>query len=644
MISNRSVAFRLSLFIFLSSLIIFMVIFTINYFESLKIITMYLRDVAEYFTSSYARKIEGNLRPIEKIPQGMAYYLEYSDYSKSQLEELLRSNVDNNADIIGAGIAFEPYRFDKKLCWYDFYYSRFHNSVMIKNDASYNYFYEDWYQIPIELRIPVWSEPYYDEAGARTVMASYSVPFFNEVGGKRTLTGVVSVDVSLAYLRKLVSSIKVEESGYGFLISRNGTFMTCPVQKFVMNESIFSIAEERNDPALRRIGRSMVRGKSSIEPFRDFKNRTSSIIRYAPIPSTGWSLGVVFPLDESMREIVNLTRFVFMLVVVGSMGILAVVVLVSRSITRPLRVLVQKTDEVASGNLDFELSPLRAKDEVGRLTDSFISMRESLKRYISELTATTAAKERIESELKIAHAIQLSMLPKQFPPYPGRKEIDIYSKLLPARDVGGDFYDFLFIDEDHFLFVIGDVAGKGVPASLFMAKIQTLIRTMAKEKNGPAEILRLANSEFAEDNDTGTFVTVFCGILDVLTGDLLYTNGGHNLPLLVRVGREVEVMSGAHCPAVGFYDDSAYAEDRMRLLPGDSIFMYTDGITEAFNLQGDMFGNERLNPIVADIARLPLKEAVENVIDAVKGFAGDAPQSDDITVQILRFNGPQSSS
>ncbi len=639
MIRNRSVAFRLSLFIFLSSLVIFMVIFTVNYWESLKIITVYIGDVAEYFTSSYARKIESDLRPIEKIPQSMAYYLEYSDDQKHLLEELLQSSVDNNNDIVGAGIAFEPYRFDKKFCYYDLYYSKFQHDVILHNDSSYNYFYEDWYQIPIELKTPVWSEPYYDEAGAKIVMASYSVPFYRHVKGKRTLTGVVAVDVSLSYLRKIVSSIKVEDTGYGFLISRNGTFMTHPLQNLVMNESIFSIAEERNDPALRNIGRNMVRGKSQVAAFKDFKNKTSSIIRYAPIPSTGWSLGVVFPIDESMKEIISLTRIVFMLVVTGSIVILVVVILVSRSITRPLRVLVQKTDEVAKGNLNFELLPLRAKDEVGRLTDSFISMRESLKRHIRELTEATAAKERIESELKIAHAIQLSMVPKQFPPYPGRKEIDIFSMLLPARDVGGDFYDFMFIDDSRFLFIIGDVAGKGVPAALLMAKIQTLIRTVAKEEKGPEEILRQANREFAVNNDTCAFVTVFCGILNVVTGELLYSNGGHNPPLIIRADGEMTMMTGAHNPAVGFYEDSRYTAEMVRLSPGDSVFMYTDGITEAFNAEGEMFGMERLNALAAELAGISLRERVEKVIAAVRQFAGSAAQSDDITVQILCFNG-----
>jgi len=645
MIRNRSVAFRLSLFIFLSSLIIFTVIFAINYLESFKIITMYIRDVAEYFTSSYAGKIESNLRPIEKLPQSMAYYMEYSDhnYQKSELEELIRSSVDKNIDIIGAGIAFEPYQFDRKHHYYELYYSKFHNDVMIFSDGSYNYFYEDWYQIPVELKIPVWSEPYYDEAGAKIVMASYSVPFYREVEGRRTLAGVVSVDVSLSYLQKIVSSIKVEDTGYGFLVSRNGTFITHPVQKLVMNESIFSIAEERDDPALRNIGRNMVRGRSKIEAFRDFKNKTSSFIRYAPIPSTGWSLGVVFPLDESMREIRNLTRIVFILVLAGSIVMLAVVIMVSRSITRPLRVLVQKTDEVAKGNLNFELSPIRAKDEVGRLTDSFISMRESLKRYISELTETTAAKERIESELKIAHAIQLSMVPKEFPPYPDRREIDICSMLMPARDVGGDFYDFMFIDDRQFLFVIGDVSGKGVPAALFMVKIQTLIRTVANEEKGPEEILRRANREFAVDNPTGTFVTVFCGILNVVTGELLYSNGGHNQPLIIRKDGEIAMITGAHNPAVGFYEDSIYTEDIVRLSAGDSIFMYTDGITEAFNAEGEMFGTERLDALATGLSGIPLKERVEKVIASVKKFAGNAPQSDDITVQILCFNGPLTS-
>jgi sigma-B regulation protein RsbU (phosphoserine phosphatase) len=325
--------------------------------------------------------------------------------------------------------------------------------------------------------------------------------------------------------------------------------------------------------------------------------------------------------------------------IVGFLFILVVIVWIAGSITRPLRSLSQAVGHIGAGNLDVQLPPVKTLDEVGTLTESFEFMKTSLKRYIAELKETTAAKERIESELKIAHEIQMSILPKTFPPFPHRREFDIYATLTPAKEVGGDLYDFFFLDEDHLCFAIGDVSGKGVPASLFMAVTRTLIKTKATQGLTPDRVLSRVNQDLALDNDSMMFVTLFLGILDTRTGEVEYSNAGHNPPYVMRRDDRVEPVEGTGGTALGVVEGLEYFSKKLQLRKGDTLFLYTDGVTEAIDKQESLFSDERL---VGDLGPLQGKapeEVAAGIMGRVNAFAEGMPQADDITILVLRFKG-----
>jgi sigma-B regulation protein RsbU (phosphoserine phosphatase) len=234
-------------------------------------------------------------------------------------------------------------------------------------------------------------------------MTTFSVPFYRVTMGERVFMGVVTADVSLSWLQEIVSSIKVAHTGYGFLLSKNGTFITHPDPGLIMNETIFTAAEARGDTHMREIGREMIRGGSGFTRFKSLLTAKDCWMVYCPVSSSGWSLGVLFPQDELMEDITQLNRIVLFLRLAGFILVLVVIVLIAGTITRPLRALSSATEHVAKGNLDFVLPSIRSEDEVGRLAQSFGTMMSSLKRYLVDLTEATAANERIESELKIAH-------------------------------------------------------------------------------------------------------------------------------------------------------------------------------------------------------------------------------------------------
>jgi phosphoserine phosphatase RsbU/P len=639
MLKNRGIAFKLVVFFTLSSAIIFTLIFGYNYYVSRKTIEKNLEEHARTIVTNAMNKIETVLRATQKVPENIAYFLENSSYNEKELVQLIYTVVEKNEEIYGAAIAFEPYAFKKTSQYFAPYFYKPNQWIEFKSiDKYYNYLYSDWYQIPKELKRPQWIEPYFGEGGG-IIMSSYSVPFYKKVDGKRQFKGIVIVDVSLEQLRNIVSSIKVLKTGYGFLISKNGTIVTHPLKDLIMNETIFSIAEARNDTRLREIGRKMIHGESGLVPFKSITTGKLCWMYYIPIPSSGWSLAVLFPQDEMIEDITNLNKIVIFLGIFGLFLLSIAVVFIARSITEPLRGMAKATEHIGAGNLDIELPPVKTRDEVGRLSEAFNYMKASLKEYIKELTEATASKERIESELKIAHDIQMGILQKRFPPFPDRDEFDIYATIKPAREVGGDFYDFFFIDDEHLCFVIADVSGKGVPAAFFMALTKTLIKAKATSGLTSDKIILRVNEDLCIGNDLNMFVTVFCGILNTITGEILYTNGGHNPPLLIRDKGDIAFIEGKGELMIGVMEDAAYTTESITLQPGDSLFLYTDGVTEAMNGKSELFSEERLKNEIFKCRGESIQQVIECIMGKIAQFSLEAPQSDDITMMIVQFKG-----
>lgn len=599
-----------------------------------------VKESSQNLALATVNRIETELRSVQKLPENLAYFLEHSSFTKERLLHLLRMVVENNPEIYGATIAFEPYAFDRTSLYFAPYFYKLKGDIKFEYlGDEYQYFSWDWYQIPKELNSPEWSEPYFDEGAGNIIMATYSVPFYRKVDGKRQFMGIVTADISLEWLRDIVSSIKILKTGYGFLISKNGTLVTHPLKELIMNETIFCAAEERGDTTLREIGRKMIKGESGFVPFKSIVHDKPSWMYYAPIPSSGWSLAVLFPQDEMTEDIAHLNKIVILLGITGLLLLSLAIALIAGSITRPLRAMARATKDIGKGNLDIELPPVTSHDEVGKLTEAFTYMRTSLREYITQLTQTTAAKERIESELKIAHDIQMGILPKKFPPFPDRTEFDIYATIKPAKEVGGDFYDFFFINNEHLCFVIADVSDKGVPAALFMAVTKTLIKAIAASCMNPGKILTKVNEELCIGNDSSMFVTVFCGILNTKTGEVLYTNAGHNPPFIIQKGKEVVRLEGQRNPMAGVMEHITYNTEQLVLQSDDALFMFTDGVTEAMNERSELFSDERLEKEIVALKEKPVQEIVAGVTEKVISFTHGVPQSDDITMMIVKFKG-----
>jgi len=638
---RRGLAFKLSLLILTGTAVIFGAAFGYNYLFSRDQILREVEIDTRNLTLATVNRIETILHGVEKVPVYLAGTLGEEGRDRKVLLRRIQALLNANPEVFGSAVAFEPYAFDRKALYFAPYYCREGTSLKLTyiGSKTYQYFYWDWYQIPRELDRPVWSEPYFDEGAGNIIMSTYSVPFYRTQDGTRRFWGVVTADISLNWLVEMISKITPYQSGYAFLISQSGVFVTHPDKNVIMRESIFSVAEATGDQKLREIGRAMIKGRAGFTALNSAFFGKKTWMYYAPLPSTGWSIGVVFPEEALFAGIGELSRVVLIIGTTGFVILFGIIILISGTITRPLRILTGKAAEIARGNLDVQMGEIQSRDEVGELSRSFDDMKSALKEYIANLAETTAAKERYESELKIAKTIQMSFLPKHFPPFPQNVEFDIYATLESAKEVGGDLYDFFLLDADHLFFSIGDVSGKGVPAALFMAAAKTLMKGTASRETTPSDVLAQVNRELCLENESMMFVTVFCGILNFRTGELLYSNAGHNPPLFLRRGQPPEWLPLPDGFFLGTMEEAVYETRQLLLAPGDTLLLYTDGVTEAMDAAKGFYGEERLIHLAAEGSLKPPEELVREVLGSVRAFAGSEPQSDDITLLALTFRG-----
>jgi len=327
-----------------------------------------------------------------------------------------------------------------------------------------------------------------------------------------------------------------------------------------------------------------------------------------------------------------------LLFVATGLTLLSAIVL-GRKIVNPLNTITKRIAALSGSNLEFKMEDtFKSGDEIEVLAQSFADLSHKTVLYVDKVKSVTAEKERISTELHMANQIQESMLPSIFPAFPERKEFDIYATMDPAREVGGDFYDFFLIDEDHLCMVIADVSGKGVPAALFMMISKIIIQSCAMLGRSAGEILTKTNEALCSNNRMQMFVTVWLGILEISTGKLTAANAGHEYPVLMKDGR-FELFKDRHGLVIGGFDGIKYKEYELMLQPGDKLFVYTDGVAEAMNKDKELFGTDRL--LVAlnmEPAEKPLN-VLRNVRKAVDDFVGDAEQFDDLTMLCMEFKG-----
>ena len=505
------------------------------------------------------------------------------------LYSVLRRMVEQNPTIVGAGLMFKADYYPQEGHWFEPYVAQREDGSIDEEQigsTSHNYLESEFYLNGISAGQGRWSEPYYDNAGAKMMLCTYTIPVHDKKGETVALLGA---DVSLDWLTSVINANRIYSTSYNVVISRTGQVLVGPEENLILRRTIQEITATYSDTMTQHINRQMLSGQSGHSTITGM-NGEKKIVFYAPIDGeTGWSMAVVCNDKEIYANLRKVILYLSLLMLAG----LALL--------------------------------------------GYIIYRTA--RSDRSLQKANAEKERIGSELRIAREIQESMLPKTFPPYPDHEEIDIFASLVPAKEVGGDLYDYHIRDEKLF-FCIGDVSGKGVPASLVMAVTRSLFRTVSAREDLPEKIVTAMNASMAETNDSDMFVTLFVGALDLQTGQLHYCNAGHEEPLLI--GKGVGLLHADNNIPIGLMPEWNYKGQETLISGGTTIFLYTDGLIEAENNTHSQYGKQRMTQtarqILNDCNSCTPETIIEHQAKALHQFVGNAQQSDDLTMLAIRFN------
>ncbi|WP_149196159.1 SpoIIE family protein phosphatase [Luteimonas suaedae] len=578
-----------------------------------------------------AERLGRTLRTVTITAHGVANLVIDARPQPEQLSASLRALVQATPGVSGGLLALEPERPDEAA--FVRYIAATGNDRDFVADG-YDYRAQAWYRRTLATADGWWSEPYLNETAGRVWTVTYNLPLRARDGGGAR--GMVSLDLPLDTLTESIETLAYLPGWRVTLVAPAGTLAMSTIPDVALRQTL--------DGYIRNAGRTdLGQAAEAVRLQRPMHyvhiDDSSGEKRYTvvePVADSGWSLLVA---QSYALVVARLNRALYLLLAAGVLLALVSTLLVrrlARQVSRPVEQLAASAAQMGRGHYRTPIAHTGRRDEVGLMARTLEHARDSIRRQLAEIEEMGAARQKLESELSIARDIQLAMLPLGRVIGRGHSQLDAQAVLEPAKAVGGDFYNFIERGDGELWFVIGDVSDKGVPAALFMARAVTVLEVASQAADSPAQALAEASRRLVQGNDTCMFATVLCGRIDVRSGDCVLASAGHDPPVLLHADGRAEMLALDNGPPLGFEVCEDFPLWRGRLHPGASLLAYTDGVTEAFNLNNEAYGSERLLAVIR-----PSHSALDNcqrLIAEVHGFAGSAPQSDDITVLAIRLS------
>ncbi len=645
-IGHRSIATKLAIWVVVCTVASFALVLTCSQIWMRERLLLHLEDEMAQLRQLVGGEVEGALASVARKARMLARMVEVADLERHELHHLLLAVLADDERLHGVRAAFEPYGFSTNAERVDVHYYRRAGVSIHHADpaASDRYWTRPWYTEPATTRASFWSEPYLSRSAEAVPLITHSMPIFREdPGGRIRVIGVIAVDLRLRWLQDHFARLPSDRAGFGMVLSSTGHVVVHPDEQALMQDVRQSVTGDSE----RTMFEQVLQGHNGRVEYVDPDSGTPYIALFGPLGETGFTLVLATPYPIRQDEPILLSNRLIAVQLLGLVLLALATVWLTRRLMRPLQLLNVAARQIASGDLHSPLPSIDRRDETGHLAASFAHMRDALKEHIERLRTSTARQQRLDSELAIASQIQRSMLPgaqhhRYGPAASARAEVA--GTLIPAKTVSGDFYDHFMLDARRVLVVVGDVSDKGIPAALFMSRTMTLFRAIAKQVHNPAVILTYLNRELCFSNEACMFVTLFCAVLELDSGQLRCANGGHEPVLLLKHDGAVrlELIEGGS--ALGVDEAARYTCWRGRLSVGDGLLIYTDGVTEAFNADNEAFGAERLKQVALEDWRssgtdrtLVLRELVDGILQRVRTFAAGAGLSDDLTMLALRY-------
>ncbi len=586
----------------------------------------------------FSEKINKSVKQLEKNAIAMAlisesFYRHKPIPPKSYLNELIKRNFEQVYLPSGGGVWLEPYAINKHQKQFCTYIHKKGSEIKLNklgDECDYPYHNVGWYKSirgDILRGVPAyWSLPYNDELNNNELMVSIGAGIYDK---NHKLIGISTIDWTLESIIKEINSLKITPKTMVLFIDENHDYI---------------IAINGDPSAIDAPGKPLhflSWYKPNIQNKGTFEYNKTKYVSFVNHLDNGMGLVVSVPQKELFKSIVYRLQFLMITLFLTCIAIAAgIYYMLAKYINKPIQYVVSAANCLGAGNFDAKMD-ITEPLEFYNIAVAFNKMAEDIKRYIKNLKIMTDDKKKYEQELDLARAIQHSALPSVFPPFPDYSEFEIYALLRTAKEVGGDFYDFFFIDYKHLVVLIADVSGKGVPAALFMMTAKTLIKNLAKKGHSPEELMIQINKAIYGANKEDFFITIFLGLLDVTTGKMSCVNAGHNLPLIYTNNGDIKTLD---CPAnivAGALEDFPYVASEINLSPGDAILMYTDGVTEAKNINNELYGTQRLEEELKNVTECGFQpeRVLHNLDKTILAYEGPEHQSDDIALLALKYNG-----
>lgn len=644
---NYSIRWRLILSLAIPLVLVLGLSLLVNWWEMREDAIAEMRRDLKVQAVSFADRLDTRFAGVELIAQSAADVVEARGGNRRQMIGILRASLGHNPLISAARIGLEPNGTQPHGFAIQLRKSRDGQVEPQAIHTKMDYLQAQWFDHCKRRNTGLWSDAEHDPMFDGEATVTYSVPFNNSAGN---FGGVIALTIRLVDIQHLLTwgSGNIEEFA---IIDNKERFISHPDPDQLLDDRMRQLFDERlprggdelmaatmTEPVILPIRMQPTRQAAGLD-----RSEQSYWLAFAPIKTTNWIFVTAVPQSIIVPELMESVyqRTAFGLLILGV--VMGVIAFTSIKVARPIERIATAVDEVSQGNFDVEVkdsSKGKGGDEVARLAHGFNVMVTQIKKQIRALTRETAARERVESELRIARNIQTSLLPRAFPPFPERHEFSLHAINLPAKEVAGDFFDFFFTDDGRLTIVIADVSGKGVPAAMLMAVTRTLIRNRATMGAPPSEIVEHTNDLLFQDNQGTMFVTMFVCQYDPGSGEMTYVNAGHPLPYRCCRGKEPELFGEVTAPLVGACEAGPMGpfEQEVEILqPGETLLMFTDGVTEARSPQDTMLHDaglvEALKARQSDDAR----ELCDYIAQTVNEFQANNP-IDDVTVVALRRN------